>query len=154
MSRPCWPFRCHPFLLFTSGMVLHAHQNLLNSSNGPDRIFKAHNCLNNPSQLPVHTRAKMRSMRSKELPEELRDRPGRGWKNILPTATPLFGSTRALFWLPGCLNKLNGEGWSSLVRAVTKNPKKSLNTVSCERKTHERQERVFKNTPEGLSGCE
>lgn len=87
----------------------------------------------------------MRSMRSKELPEELRDRPGRGWKNILPTLTPLFGATRALFWLPGCLNKLNGEGWSSLVRAVTKNPK-NHSTQFLVRERHMKGRRGFSKT--------
>lgn len=52
-------------------------------------MFKAHTALNKALQLVEHIRAKMGSMRSEELPEELRVRTvagyraGQGWKHIL-----------------------------------------------------------------------
>ncbi len=83
----------------------------------------------------------MRIMRSKELPEELRDRivarhrSGQGYKKIsaalkVPKSTvasiilkwKTFGTTRTLP-RAGCPAKLSYRGEKSLVREVKKNPK-------------------------------
>ncbi len=83
----------------------------------------------------------MRIMRSKELPEELRDRivgrhrSGQGYKNIsatlkVPKSTvasiilkwKTFGTTRTLP-RAGCPAKLSYRGRRALVREVKKNPK-------------------------------
>ncbi|KAL0184889.1 hypothetical protein M9458_020585 [Cirrhinus mrigala] len=86
----------------------------------------------------------MRIMRSKELPEELRDRtvarhrPGQGYKKIsaalkVPKSTVAsiilkwkpFGTTRTLP-RAGCLAKLSYRGRRALVREVKKNPKMNV----------------------------
>ncbi len=103
-------------------------------------LGKPHTCLYKTLQLTVHVRAN-EIMRSKELPEELRDRivarhrSGQGYKKIsaalkVPKSTvasiilkwKTFGTTRTFLEL-AVRPKLSYRGRRALVREVKKNPR-------------------------------
>lgn len=140
LSHSWRSFRCHLFLLFWDDST-SSSRSFCVKLNGQDHIFKAHTTLNKALQL-VETR----SMRSKELAEELRDWAGARqiWTRLEKESAPFivskssavsiiiiwkrFGSTRTLL-TAGCLNKLKSRGRRVSVREVTKKPKITLTQI-------------------------